>query len=241
MIPFWSIAIIWYGDFWKLLVDIISNSDQKIRIGVISRRENKYAIGWEELSSFEVVVSCVPIAMLSQSYMQIARYISDTALVRDVCSIKEQPLQWMKHSWIHNYIATHPMFWPYSYEKKWKSLAGLRLVVTWYTCQNVLFASRQHWFEYLWLIVIVMSEKEHDKYLAKTLFLTHYIAQIVHHAWFDRTNIDTASFGFLMDAVESVKNDQKLFLDVWRFNPYCQKIIDKFLKSQNKIHQLLWF
>jgi hypothetical protein len=42
-----------------------------------------------------------------------------------------------------------------------------------------------------------------------------------------------------MDAVESVKNDQNLFLDVWKFNPYCKKIIDKFLKSQKKIHQLL--
>jgi hypothetical protein len=75
--------------------------------------------------------------------------------------------------------------------------------------------------------------------LAETLFLTHYVAQMVAAGGFVRTDIDTLSFGYLMDAVESVKGDTELFRDVFAFNPYCRETIARLEKAEAGVHTLL--
>src|SRR3989344_4618776 len=70
--------------------------------------------------------------------------------------------------------------------------------------------------------IVEVSSREHDKHIAETLFLTHFLGQVISRGGFERTGVDTVSFGFLMDAVESVRKDGKLFTDVFRFNPYCR-------------------
>ena len=54
-----------------------------------------------------------------------------------------------------------------------------------------------------------------------------------------RTDIDTLSFGYLMDAVESVRGDTELFRDVFAFNPYCEDIIRRFETAEGEVHALL--
>jgi prephenate dehydrogenase len=80
-----------------------------------------------------------------------------------------------------------------------------------------------------------MSAVKHDTHLAETLFLTHFIGQVITDAKFDRTVIDTVSFGFLMDAVESVRHDTELFHDVFRYVPACRKILMRFSSSSEKV------
>ncbi|MEC8163907.1 MAG: hypothetical protein VX079_05015, partial [Pseudomonadota bacterium] len=70
---------------------------------------------------------------------------------------------------------------------------------------------------------------------AETLFLTHYIGQIVAHGGFERSDIDTVSFGSLMDAVDSVRHDTGLFEDVFHFNPYCRQVVDRFEASDREV------
>ena len=91
----------------------------------------------------------------------------------------------------------------------------------------------------LGLNVMEMTPQAHDRMLAETLFLTHYVAQALARGCFVRTDIDTLSFGFLMDAVESVKSDTELFKDVFAFNPYCEEIIARFEKAEAEVHVLL--
>src|SRR4029077_1431406 len=87
--------------------------------------------------------------------------------------------------------------------------------------------------------VIEMTAEEHDKHLAETLFLTHFVGQVVARGGFDRTAIDTVSFGYLMDATESVKHDTALFQDVYTFNPYCEEVLKKFEVAEAEVHSLL--
>ena len=67
------------------------------------------------------------------------------------------------------------------------------------------------------------------------MFLTHYIGQIVARGGFKRSNIDTISFGSLMDAVDSVRHDTRLFEDVSRYNPYCREVIERFEANYRKV------
>jgi prephenate dehydrogenase len=84
-----------------------------------------------------------------------------------------------------------------------------------------------------------MTPDAHDHMLAETLFLTHYVAQAVARGGFVRTDIDTLSFGYLMDAVESVQNDTDLFRDVFAFNPHCEAIIARLAQAERDVHNLL--
>ena len=84
-----------------------------------------------------------------------------------------------------------------------------------------------------------MSAEQHDRHLAETLFLTHFLGQTVARGGFDRTEIDSISFGFLMDAVESVKRDTELFRDVYRYNPFCEEVLRRFEKAEGEVHALL--
>ena len=69
--------------------------------------------------------------------------------------------------------------------------------------------------------------------------MTHFVGQVVSRADFARTGIDTVSFGYLMDAVESVKQDTALFQDVYRFNPYCEEVLKRFEAAEADVHTLL--
>jgi hypothetical protein len=40
-----------------------------------------------------------------------------------------------------------------------------------------------------------------------------------------------------MDAVESVKDDQELFADVYRLNPYCEAVAQRLHAAQQAIFQ----
>src|SRR3954471_8460155 len=51
--------------------------------------------------------------------------------------------------------------------------------------------------------------------------------------------LDTVSFGFLMDAVESVQNDTELFKDVYTYNPHCKEVIARFEQAEQAVEQLL--
>jgi hypothetical protein len=42
-----------------------------------------------------------------------------------------------------------------------------------------------------------------------------------------QTLIYTVSFGYLMDAVESVAQDDALFRDVYRYNPFCTEVLNR--------------
>jgi prephenate dehydrogenase len=83
--------------------------------------------------------------------------------------------------------------------------------------------------------VVEKTAETHDRELAETLFLTHYIGQIVARGGFERTEIDTLSFGYLMDAVDSVRHDGRLFEEVYRFNSYCRQVIDRFDASEGAV------
>ncbi|MGE3143403.1 MAG: hypothetical protein AB7L65_08785, partial [Hyphomonadaceae bacterium] len=137
------------------------------------------------------------------------------------------------------FIATHPMFGPESYAKLGGEVAGLRIVLADHSLPAATYAAVKDFLVRHGLHVVEMSAEEHDRRLAETLFLTHFIGQMVARAGFARTDIDTVSFGFMMQAVESVKHDTALFADVFRYNPYCAAVLDRLEAAEHEVRALL--
>ncbi len=131
------------------------------------------------------------------------------------------------------------MFGPYSYAKHGNSLKDLRIVVCHSSLSEDSMGGVLNFLRQAELKVLELTTDDHDRLVAETLFLTHLVGQTVKKGRFERTAVDTVSFGFLMDAVESVAHDDALFRDVYKYNPYCKEVLARFEKAEGDIKATL--
>lgn len=235
-----SIWIIWrwsFGQFINTLIDQYApNTIRKVSDPYSS---SPYDTSLKEACQCDVVFLAVPMRVFEETVQQCALLFWDQSIVVDVCTVKVHPLQCLqKHLSNQPYLSTHPMFGPYSYAKQ-GSLKDLRFVLCDHTLDTEQYEKIISLTRLLQLTVVECNADQHDQMLAKSLFLTHYMTQIVVEAELENTEIDTISFGNLMDVVASVRNDTELFHDVWKYNPYCKQLVEQFSKAKAKIDKQL--
>ena len=234
-----TIGIIGYGHFGQFIELISKKYFPEVNIKIASRsRENdgKKFFDLNEVLKSDAIFLTMPIRHLAKTIADIAPKISNDTILVDVATIKELPESEIKKYPNLKYICTHPMFGPTSYEKIGQKLDGLKLVLTSHNLNIKEYeALKIILIEKLKLDLVEMSSKEHDKLIAKTLFLTHFISQSILRTGYGRTNIDTLSHSFLMSAVESVKNDTELFKDVYKYNKYCQQVAANFADAVQQL------
>ena len=239
-----SVGIIGYGQFGAFVHRLVAQFLPSCEVHIYSRREGNGNDGpFTDLATAaqaDVVVLCGSISEFPTQLQDVLEYVRPETVIVDVATVKEYTESVLReHAPAQPYIATHPMFGPASYKKSGESVDGFRLVVTGHTLPESQYQALQGWLRSFGLVVITMSAAEHDQYLAETLFLTHYIAQTVTEATFVRTNIDTVSFGYLMDAVESVRADTSLFQDVFAHNPHCAAVIERYRAAAKRVEERL--
>lgn len=238
-----SLGIVGHGDFGRFLEMLARRFVPGLAVRVHARKETPDGARFfslEETCQSDVVIIAVSIRAFAGVLAQVLSLLKPGAILVDVNTVKEHPAKLLRETAADlRYVTTHPMFGPYSFEKQGASLEGLRLVIADHTLAADEMTAVIAWLKRLGLNVMEMTPQAHDRMLAETLFLTHYVAQAVARGGFVRTDIDTLSFGFLMDAVESVKSDTELFRDVFAFNPYCEEIIRRFEKAEAEVHALL--
>jgi prephenate dehydrogenase len=240
-----TLGIVGHGSFGKFLERLAKRFLPELTVRVFDRNaseDGKRFFPLEEVCLSDVVVIAVSIRAFTEVLYKVLPLLRPDSVLVDVNSVKKFPsaLLYLTAS-DRYYISTHPMFGPFSFRKKRGRLKGLRIVISDHTLPKHAMEQAVVWLEGLGLKVVTMSSDDHDRQLAETLFLTHYVSQMVSTAGFVRTDIDTLSFGFLMDAVESVKGDTELFRDVYAFNKYCHKIVERLEKSQSEVHSILEF
>ena len=236
-----TVGIVGYGNFGSFLYELGQRFFPNIEIRVYSRRkdiDNKTFFALETVAQSDVVILCGAIREYEEQIDQVLKLaLPDTILV-DVATVKKHTSELLhKHCNGRRFISTHPMFGPESYKKHNANVSGFRIVVTDYVLKNDDYQLLKNMFATLGFLIIEMTADEHDERLAETLFLTHYVGQSIIHAGFSRTAIDTLSFQFLMDAVESVKDDKELFEDVYRFNSYCKPVAKRLHAAQEEVYK----
>lgn len=121
----------------------------------------------------DVVVISVPIASTIAVIEQIGPRVRPDALLLDVTSLKQAPLQAMLQASSANVIGTHPMFGPGVH-----TLQGQRVVMCkgrgddWYA-----WLARN--FEARGLVITEASAEEHDRGMALVQVLTHFQTQVL--------------------------------------------------------------
>ncbi len=231
-----SVGIVGYGAFGALIHELLKRFAPKAQVKVFSSRfvpDGKVFFELAEVAACDAVVLSVPISAFEGTLKKMQSLLGPQTVVVDVATVKGHTVKLLKkHLKGGRFIATHPMWGPESYKKKGNSVEGLRIVVTDHTLAAEEYAALRAALKSIGFDVIEMTAKQHDKHLAETLFLTHFLGQTITTAKFDRTEIDTLSFGFLMDAVESVRQDKALFQDVFKYVPECKAILERFAKAE---------
>ncbi|TPW21860.1 MAG: putative prephenate dehydrogenase [Elusimicrobia bacterium] len=174
-----------------------------------------------EACAADAVVLCVPMAAFEGAVRRIRTLVRPGAVVADVCSLKEHPVRVMKRllpRGVH-ILATHPNFGP---DSAAESLAGRKLVVWPVRLPRGLYARAKRAFAKKGLDVVELSPKDHDRRMASSLVLTHFIGRGLVAYGAKPTGVDTEGYKRLLRILETVQNDSwQLFKDMNRYNAYA--------------------
>ncbi len=238
-----SVGIVGYGSFGKLVHALLAQFAPQIQVKIFSSRaepDGALFFSLAETAKCGAVFLCVPIHAFEATIEKLLPLISWQTVLVDVATVKLHTVEVLQRlAPAHRWIATHPMFGPESYTKQGSKPDGLRIVIAKHTLGESEYKELKGALTAVGFLVVEKSAESHDRQLAETLFLTHYVGQIVSRAGFARTDIDTVSFGYLFDAVESVRKDTELFEDVYAYNPYCKAVIEKFDEKEREVKKLL--
>lgn len=239
----YSIGLIGYGHFGAFLHTMAQRYLPDAALKIHSRRRNPDGVLFfpiEEVAACDAVVLAVPISAYAATLAEIGPHLTPDSIVVDIATVKKYTmglLQAVRPT--RTFIAMHPMFGPESYAKRGGDVTGLRIVITGHSMAPAHYSALCKKLSAVGFSIVEKTAEAHDKDLAETLFLTHYIGQVIARGGFERTDIDTVSFGFLMDAVDSVRHDGQLFEEVCRFNPYCHKVIERFDRSDRQVRDAM--
>ena len=238
-----TVGIVGHGSFGALTCTLFERFAPSVQVRIFSQEQkpdNQKFFSLADTARCDAVILAVPIHAFEDVLAKIIPLAGKDTVIVDIATVKVHTAGLLKKlAKGHRYIAAHPMFGPESYEKRAGDVKGFRIVMTVGTLAVPEHVALTAFLKKCGFDVVEMTAEAHDKQIAETLFLTHLIGQTILHGGFGRRDIDTVSFGYLMDAVESVRRDEKLFRDVFRYNPYCKDVLARFKKAEEKVRGLL--
>lgn len=238
------VSVYGFGRFGRLWAEILA---QDFRVQVYSRSgidptnlvENIVICDEQELFSCDALFFCVAISAFQEVLQRVAPYCRSETVYFDTCSVKVRPARWMKRYLPPEsaIIATHPMFGPDSYHRiKHK----LPLVMCNVTASPAHFQDWQNYFCQREFTVVSMSSDEHDRTVAYSQGITHYVGRLLAELHLHPTRIDTLGFTKILEVITQTCNDSwQLFLDLQNYNPYANEMRHDLDEAIAKINRIL--
>ena len=186
-----------------------------------------------------ILIFCVPISAMRETIARAAPLIGPQTLVVDVCSVKVAPVAWMRDGLPESVpiLATHPMFGP---DSAAESLEGRKIVL----CPERIEAARydriRGYLQSRGLVVIEASAEAHDRQIAVSLALTHFIGRSLAAFGAKPLEIDTEGYSRLLHILGVVEHDTwQLFEDMHRYNPYAADQRRAFTRAMDGVEDRL--
>ncbi|MDP2209226.1 MAG: prephenate dehydrogenase [Bacteroidota bacterium] len=230
-----TIGIIGLGRFGKLAAEYLSKyfTVAAYDIKKVAFPKNVTRVSLKEAASQSVVVLAVPIRKMESTLKRIAPYINDGALVCDVCSVKEKPVEWMKKYLPKNtmILGTHPMFGP---DTVLDGLKGNSIVLSSVRIKSKILDDIKRELKKLELIIYEKTPTQHDRLMAETQALIHFISR--GYQWRKTQSQATRSYIQLLETFNNLLNDSKeLFEDINRYNRFARPVRQKFINSLSQL------
>jgi prephenate dehydrogenase len=239
------IGIVGFGRFGKLMADYLSEDYDVYGYDIIDKTVEINASGaiaapLKEVCRQDIVILPVPISEFRRTLKTIKPLLKENAVIVDVCSVKEYPVQWMRELLPENVsiLATHPMFGP---DSAADSLHGRKIALCNEGVDERRYEKIKSYLSSRGLIVIETTPQDHDQQIAVSLALTHFIGRSLSEFGANDLNMDTEGYKRLLHILEVVEHDTwQLFVDMHRYNPYAEEMRTRFMDAmhsiENRIH-----
>ena len=236
------VSVYGYGRFGKLWADILAGD---FHIKVYSRRglkKEEVSEGIEitdEKGIFDcdAIFFCVSISSLEELLKSTKAFHKPSTVFFDTCSVKVYPAAWMKDNLPagSQIIATHPMFGPDSYSRE----RPMPMVMCNVRTKENVFKEWTEYFSKKSMQVEIMTPDEHDKTVAYSQGITHYIGRVLNDINLAPTQINTLGYQKLLEIIQQTCNDSwQLFLDLQNYNPYTCQMRDDLNNSLKKFYSI---
>ncbi len=237
-----SLGIIGFGRFGqfaakhlRLRLDVMVSDLRDMR-----KQAASTGVAWgsiAETASRPLVLLAVPISEMQACLDSVAPHFEEGALLMDCCSVKVLPVRWMleRAPASVQVIGLHPLFGPVS---GGGGVAGMPVVVC--PARSGAADPVQRFFEEAGLVVHVTSPEEHDRAMAESQVLAHYVGRGLLRSGFQEPSLRTPSFDHLHRMVAMVRDDTpQLFTDMNRYNPFAAEARRRLLQALLQIHREL--
>lgn len=234
-----TFGIIGYGRFGKLWAQSIAPyGDVRVYDPAVMRIDEEGI----ELVALETAVQCdilfllVPISRIERVCQDIVEFLAKETLVVDACSVKVYPVDVMSRVLAKDQaiIATHPLFGPDSVARD--GMKGQRMVVCPVRASDEYQALFAELLEALELKVIETTPDDHDRQMARSQALVHFLGRGMDSLDLHEQDIATPDYISLLHIDNLVNNDTwELFYDMQVYNPYATYMRRSLMESMNRI------
>ncbi len=237
-----EIGIIGFGNFGKFMALYLAKKFKIFVYDIAKIPEESLSMhvtfsSLEEILNKEVIILAVPMESLEKTLYDIKDRIKENSLVMDVCSLKMFSCSLMDKILPKNIeiIGTHPLFGEKSAKN---SIRGMKIALC--NVRSSRLEKVKTFCEQLGLKVIITSPEEHDKQMALSQALTHFIGRTAQRCDIERVSLSTKTFDDLMDIIDVIKEDSSvLFENMQNMNPFALEVRSRFLEEARKLHEHL--
>ncbi len=229
-----TLGVIGFGTFGQLVARHLKDQIRVFPWDLKDQRKKAASLGltWstlEEAASCSNVLLAVPIGEMPTALAQVGPYLRPGALLMDVCSVKLAPVEWMLAAAPSDVevLGIHPLLGPVS------SRAGI-LGSTVVLCpgRTTRIDRIRAFIEGLGLRVVITSAREHDRHMAYSQALTHFLIRGLDGAGIVDRELQTPSFERLMRIMEAlIKDSPALFRDMQTYNPFAAEARSRLLEA----------
>lgn len=234
------IGVIGLGRFGRLAVSYLARDFEVCVYTPSGRFDEIEALGAKPVSFTEaciqeIVLICVPISKFAETVEYAAPFIRPGAIVTDVCSVKEHPVDCMR-KYLSEHVqilATHPMFGP---DSAGDSVKGAKIVLWPERMDDRRYRDIKAYLLQKGLQIIEACPAEHDRETAQSLALPHFIGRVMEEMRLTNLDIDTEGFKRLLHVMGVVTHDTwQLFMDMQTYNRYAKITRHEFMAALNKV------
>lgn len=228
-----SLGIIGFGSFMRFFSPYL---EKHFNLVIYNRNLGDSSLN--DVLECEIIILAMPVNKIEEVLIKIKDKIKPNTIVLDICSVKEYPCQLMNELLPEGVeiIGTHPMFGPQSGKN---GIEGLNIVLCDIRSKSINFF-KDFFSNELKLNVFIKTPKEHDKQMAISQALTHFIGRISKNLELDRIDLSTKTYDDLINILKTVRDDSdELFLAIQNLNPYAKEIREKFIDEANRINNKL--
>lgn len=232
-----NFGIVGYGRFGQLLAKSLMPYGEVRVCDVNQARFSSDSLHMsstlELVAASDILFLAVPISVFESMCLALKPYVQPSTTLVDCCSVKIFPIETMLRVFSNEQpiIGTHPLFGPDSV-KRTNGLVGHRIVVCPVRCASEQLDKLSDLFNKMGLMVIGSTADDHDRQMARSQGLIHFIGRGLESLDLQPQVLSTPDFQSLLNINTMVVNDSwQLFLDMHRYNPHAKIVRTDFMKK----------